>query len=319
MYKDKIVCVVVPAYNEEESIGNVLDALPEYVDHVIVVDDGSTDETAKIAHEKHAFVLGHKRNKGVGAAFHTGVKKSLEFKTDVLVNIDADGQFDPKDIAQLIEPIMQHKSDVVTASRFLNKNLTPSMPRGKYWGNIAMARLISLLVGEKFHDVTCGFRAYSREALLRLNLLGTFTYTQETFLDLAYKGLVIKEVAVRVQGTRTHGESKVTTSLLRYAYRTLKIIFRAFRDYRPIRFFGAIAAFLFFLGVGMEIFMVIYWLKTGGFSPYKFVGVTGGFFMGMGSLIFVTGLLADMFYRIRGNQEEILYYKRKELFYKDET
>ena len=106
MYKDKTICVVVPAYNEEKLIGSVLDAMPEYVDTVIVVNDGSTDRTASIAKEKGAIVLTHNKNRGVGAAFRSGVTKGLELHTDIMVNIDADGQFNPQDIYKLIEPIL---------------------------------------------------------------------------------------------------------------------------------------------------------------------------------------------------------------------
>ena len=313
MYNEHKVCVVLPAYNEEPSIGAVLDRMPGFVDQVVVVDDGSTDETAKIARGKDAMVVGHSRNRGVGTAFQTGVKKALELNADVMVNMDADGQFDPGDIEKLIEPIIRGEADFVTASRFVDRCMTPRMPKIRHWGNIAMSGLVSFLVDQKFYDVSCGFRAYSREALLRLNLLGKFTYTQETFLDLAFKGLALKEVPVVVRGVRQHGQSKLVKSLPRYIYRTLKIILRAFRDYKPWKFFSFLAAVLFGTGLVLELFMLVYYIWKGRFSPYKFVGVTGGFFLGMGVILFITGLLADMLNRIRVNQEEILYHERKEM------
>jgi len=313
MYNKRRVCVILPAYNEEPSIGTVLDRIPDYVDEVVVVDDGSTDKTAKIAREKGAVVVGHSRNRGVGTAFQTGVKKALELNAGVTVNMDADGQFDPGDIEKLIEPIIRGEADFVTASRFVDTSITPKMPKIRHWGNIAMSGLVSFLVGQKFYDVSCGFRAYSREALLRLNLLGRFTYTQETFLDLAFKDLVLKEVPVVVRGVREHGQSKVVKSLPRYIYRTINIILRAFRDYKPWKFFGFLSTVLFSIGLVLELFMLVYYIWTGRFSPYKFVGLTGGFFLGMAVILFITGLLADMLSRIRVNQEEILYHERKEM------
>ena len=314
MYREQNICVVMPAFNEEKLIGGVLDRMPDFVDTIVVVDDGSTDETPHIAQAKGALVVTHSINRGVGAAFHTGVDKALELNADIMVTVDADGQFDPKDIETLIGPISNGDADFVTASRFKDKKMAPTMPRLKYWGNIAMSRLISFLTGQKFYDVSCGFRAYSKEALLRLNLFGEFTYTQETFMDLAFKNMAIQEVPIAIQGERKYGQSKVASNLFRYAYRTSKIIFRAFRDYRPLKFFGFIAGLIFCSGLLLEILLLWHYLQTGSFSPYKVLGFVGGFLLAIGLLIFITGLLADMLHRIRANQEEILYYKKRELF-----
>lgn len=314
MYRDQKICVVMPAFNEEKLIRGVLDRMPDYVDTIVVVDDGSTDETPHIAQAKGALVVTHNMNRGVGAAFHTGVNKALGLNADVMVTIDADGQFDPRDINKLVDPIIDGKADFVTASRFKDKRLVPKMSRTKYLGNIAMSKLISFLIGQRFFDVSCGFRGYSQEALLRLNVFGQFTYTQETFIDLAFKNLTIQEIPLAVKGVREYGPSKVANNLFRYAYRTSKIILRAFRDYKPLRFFGFIAGFIVCAGLLLETFLLWHYLQTGSFSPYKVVGFVGGFLLAIGVLIFVTGLLADMFYRIRANQEEILYHNKKELF-----
>ncbi len=99
-----------------------------------------------------------------------------------------------------------------------------------------------------------------------------------------------------------------------YGYNTLQIIFRAFRDYKPLRFFGYIAGFLLLIGLLLECFLFAYYIATGGFTPYKVIGFVGGFLIGIGILVFITGFLADMLYRIRVNQEEILYQRKKELF-----
>lgn len=314
MYKGHKICVVIPAYNEERLIGGVIDKIPEYVDHVVVIDDGSTDATAKVARDKGAIVVSHRKNRGVGAAFQTAVQKTLELKSDVMVNVDADGQFDPGDIWILIDPIIDGEADVVTASRFKDKNLMPRMPWSKYLGNIAMSWLISLLTGQRLYDVSCGFRAYSRETLMRLNLFGEFTYTQETLLDLVFKNIAIKEVPLMIKGKRDYGRSKITNNLFRYAYRALKIIFRAFRDYKPLKFFGCMSGFFIAIGLIMELTLFWHYIYRGRFTPYKFIGFIGGFFVAIGLLIFITGLLADILHRIKITQEEILYYKKKDFF-----
>jgi len=292
----------------------VLESIPGYVDNVIVVDDGSTDRTSEVASEKGAIVVKHYMNRGVGIAFRTGVIKALGMDTDIMVNLDADGQFNPQDISTLIRPIIDGQVDFVTASRFMDREKTPKMPMAKYWGNVGVARLISFLMNRKFHDVSCGFRAYSREALLRMNLFGKFTYTHETFLDLAFKGLRLKEIPISVKGVRQYGESRVANNLVRYGYESLKIIFRAFRDYKPFKFFGFIASVMTLMGFAAEGVLLWHYVRTGSFSPYKVLGFVGAFLIGIGILIFITGFLADMLYRMRVNQEEILYHKRREVF-----
>src|SRR3989344_6359232 len=175
--------VIIPAYNEERTIGDVVKSITEVngrisKTEILVVNDGSTDNTEKIALENGAIVVNHLSNKGVGMAFRTGIENALKRKADVIVNVDADGQFNPLDVPKLISPILDNKADFVTATRFKNGNLIGSMPFIKKIGNRMFTSLTSFLVGQRFTDTQCGFRAYSREAALRLNLYGKFTYTQ---------------------------------------------------------------------------------------------------------------------------------------------
>jgi hypothetical protein len=181
------------------------------------------------------------------------------------------------------------------------------MPKVKFWGNQFMSRFISKLTGQKFYDVSCGFRAYSKETLQRLNLFGEFTYTQETFIDLAFKKMAIMEIPVVVRGTREHGKSKVASNLFRYGFQTLKIIIRTFRDYKPFRLFGYLSLFSFIIGLAFAIFLGIHYLQEGQFTPHKWAGFTSGFFFVMTLLFLLIGFVMDMFARMRQNQEEILY------------
>lgn len=311
MYKDKSICIILPAYNEEAKIGDTIEAIPDYVDHVIVVDDGSHDNTSNVAHGKGAKVYKHTRNRGVGAAFNTGMRAALELDTDIMVNIDADGQFNPQDITKLIEPMIAGEADFVTASRFKESDLYPDMSRVKFWGNKVMSFIISKMTGQKFYDVSCGFRAYSRNALLQLNLFGDFTYTQESFLNFAFKNVAILEVPVEVIGRREHGKSRVASNLLQYSYQTLKIIVRTVRDYRPFRMFAIISVILFMVGLALAIFLTIHYVRTGTFTPHKWAGFTAGFLILLSALSLVLGFILDMFARMRLNQEEILYHLKK--------
>jgi glycosyltransferase involved in cell wall biosynthesis len=308
MLENHTIAIVIPAFNEEAKIGHVIESMPDFVDHVLVVDDGSSDNTVEIAQKHGAKTISHKKNSGVGAAFNTGVKTILNMDdVDIMVNIDADGQFNPADIIKIVTPIIEKKADFVTASRFIDKEYYPNMPKVKFWGNQFMSRFISKLTGQKFYDVSCGFRAYSKETLQRLNLFGEFTYTQETFIDLAFKKMAIMEIPVVVRGTREHGKSKVASNLFRYGFQTLKIIIRTFRDYKPFRLFGYLSLFSFIIGLAFAIFLGIHYLQEGQFTPHKWAGFTSGFFFVMTLLFLLIGFVMDMFARMRQNQEEILY------------
>ena len=310
-----LLCVILPALNEEATIGKVIaqireTRLPAAITDcaVVVVDDGSADRTAEIAAGLGAMVVRHAANRGVGRAFQSGLEKSLELGADVIVNIDADGQFNPADIPLLIAPVIQGRAGFVTASRFKDSALEPEMPRVKRWGNRAMSRLVSFIVGRRFHDVSCGFRAYSRETALRLNLWGEFTYTQETFIFLCARGLQIEEIPIRVRGVREIGESRVARNLWTYGRRSSAIMFHAYRDFWPMRFFGILGVLALLPGLSCLSFLGLHWLRTGRFSPHIWAGFTGGSFVFLALACFLTGLLGSMLKRIRLNQEEMLYY-----------
>jgi glycosyltransferase involved in cell wall biosynthesis len=310
--------VIIPCFNEEKTIGKVISSIPKTIPgidtiDILVIDDGSTDNSVSEARKYGANVVAHTQNMGVGAAFQTGIAKALAMGADVVVNMDGDGQFDANDIPKLLEPILDGIADFVTASRFKDTRLVPAMPWIKKWGNRRMSGLISMLAGQKFYDVSCGFRAYSNETLLHLNLLGKFTYTQETFLDLAFKGLKIVEVPLKVRGEREHGKSKVASNVLKYAFSSAKIIFRTLRDYKPMRFFGTIAALLFSASVCLGAFFFLHYIQTGKFTGHLWAGFSSGFLLLFSFLFLVTGLLADMFDRIRITQERILYLEKKRI------
>jgi glycosyltransferase involved in cell wall biosynthesis len=310
------LAIVLPALNEAASIGAVLERLPRTLPgvdeiRVVVVDDGSTDDTGAIARARGAAVVRHARPLGVGAAFRTGLQAATELGADVLVTLDADGQFDPADIPTLIAPVLAREEDFVTASRFKDPAHEPEMPRAKRWGNRVIAHWISRMTGQTFADVSCGFRAYARDAFLRLNLTGDFTYTHEVFLNLAFSGLRIREVPVHVRGERQHGSSRVAGNLFRYAWRAAAIILGTYRDYFPLRFFSAIAGVCMGLGLAALGFLVVHWLFTGAFTPYKAVGFAGGALCGAGLLVWLVGLVAQMQVRLRSGLEDVLYRVRR--------
>ena len=308
--------VVVPCLNEENTVGGVVANIPRDIEgigkvEVLVFDDGSTDATAHRAREAGAEVVSHQTNQGLGATFRDAVGIALSKGADILVHIDGDGQFDPADIPLLVEPVVRNQAHMVTASRFLERDLIPKMPVVKLLGNRGVAYIVWLLSGKRFRDVSCGFRVFSRETLLRMNLFGSFTYTQESFLDLIFKDLTILEIPVKVRGTREFGTSRVASSIPRYAVRSLKIMLRAFISYRPFRLFFSIACVFLAIGLGLLVFLGLHYIETGAFSPHIWAGFVGGSFCFLGFSTFIIGLIGDMLVRIRMNQENILYYLKR--------
>lgn len=307
--------VFIPAFNEEKNIAEVIKSVPKKIDkyktEILVVDDGSRDKTEKVAQKAGAIVVKHHRNMGVGKAFQTGLEKAIDLSADAMVNIDADGQFDPKEIPHLVKPIIDKGYDFVASDRFFNKNTKKlqkpeNMPISKYWGNLLMAKLISFLANQQFNDVSCGFRAYSKKAMMSLNLMGKFTYTQESFLDLALKGLHITTIPVSVKYFPSR-KSRVAHNLLYYAWKTIKIIIRSFRDYKPLLFFFYLSLVPTLVSLFSGLFLSYHYYINGQFTPYKSIGFIFIYFSSLTFILLLFGFIADMFVRLRINQEKILY------------
>jgi len=301
--------VVIPAYNEEKTIGKVLKNIPKKLRKIekvetIVIDDGSTDKTKEIAKKFKAIVISNGKNLGLGKTFRKGINEALKRKADIIVTIDADGQFNAKDIPKLIEPILRNEADMVTASRFL-KDSECNIPLIKKMGNKFFTKLINLLTKSNFTDTQCGFRAYSREAALNLNLFGNYTYTQEVFLDLLNKGFRIKEIPVKVVYSKKR-KSRLVKSLASYGFNALAIITRTVRDHNPLKFFGIPGIFIFSIGFASGLFMVFWYITHRATKPFTSLITFSSAMLTLGFLLIILAFMADMFNRIRMIQEEIL-------------
>src|SRR5439155_12864320 len=173
--------VTIPALNEEKTIAQVVHGVPRRIPgiaevEVVVVNDGSTDRTADEAAAAGALVVTLHNRPGLGKVFGTGFERAMRRGADIIVNIDGDGQFDPADIAKLVQPILDGEADFVTCSRFADPDLWPEMPKVKFWGNRVVTNMINWVCGgTEFTDVSCGFRAFNREAAYRLTLFRRFT------------------------------------------------------------------------------------------------------------------------------------------------
>lgn len=311
--------VIIPALNEAKTIGQVIAQIPKTMSgvsaiEVLVVNDGSSDDTEIIAKNAGAKVVNHSTSRGVGSAFHTGIIHALRMGADLIVNIDSDGQFDPQDIPKLLQPIIVGRAEFVITSRFAKAEFIPTMPALKKWGNNIVTRMVNFITGQKFTDVSCGFRAYTRDVAMRLTLFGRFTYTQETLIDAVFKDIEIMEVPLKIRGEREHGKSRVASNLWRYAIKSASIMFLAARDYKPFYFFGLPGIILFIIGTFASLFLLVHYISTGQTAPYRSLVSLSGQTLIIGSLLLFISMLADMMHRNRIIQEKTLYLVRKAVY-----
>lgn len=258
--------IQIPCYNEESSLPITLKELPmniEGVDEieVVIINDGSTDNTEQVAREngiKHVVNMG--RNKGLAKSFIAGINKALEIGADIVVNTDADNQYKASDIEKLIKPILNKEADIVIGSRpVVNiKEFSPLKKLLQLLGSFVM-RLVS---STKVEDAPSGFRAFSRQAALQLNVFDNYTYTLETIIQAKAKGLVLKNVSIGVNPELR--KSKLMKNIFEYIRRSIFTMLRMFIIYRPFRFFTILAGLFFFLGAILGIrFLYFYIFESG--------------------------------------------------------
>ena len=310
----------IPAFNEEKviarTIQNLPRELPEFEEVIIqVIDDGSTDATVEKALSAGAHkVISSGLNRGLGSAFRGAVLQALESGADIMINIDADGQFNSADIPKLLAPVLNRKADIAIGSRF--SGIKPqNMPFIRSFLNQLAAKLVGLFLGAKTADITCGFRAYNREALLRLNLTHQFTYTQETIIDALGKNLKLTWVPVAVTYFKNR-KAKMTKHLSTFIFQSLMIIFKTIRDTKPLKFFGFPALFLLFVsGVIFVIFLVFYF-QTFKITPFRnWLGAASVLLL-VGGQLLVFAFLADMIRTSRKLAEDEMYEQRKQQYKK---
>ena len=310
--------VNIPALNEEEKIGETIRRIPRHydgIDEVLVhvIDDGSHDRTVAVSKEAGAdHVFSHPTNRGIGKTFRTAAEQALQAGADVMVNIDADGQFDPLDIEKLIRPILKGKADLVTADRF-SEHKAKNIPWIKDILNRFAASTIGWFMKAPISDLTCGFRAYSRETLLRLNLPGGFTYTQEVIIDALGKDMKVLWIPVHVTYFADR-KSRVVKNVWRYINNSGKIILKAVRDVRPLKFFGVPGLILMIFALGtFSIFLYDYFqeFKITPFRNYLLAAIA--LFL-VGLQFFVFALIADMIKSNRKLTEDLMYQIKSERY-----
>jgi glycosyltransferase involved in cell wall biosynthesis len=308
----KRLVVTIPAFNEEKTIGAVIASIPrDLCDDVkvLVVDDGSRDKTVQAAFAAGADkVLSHVHNLGLAITFRDALDEALAMGADVIVNIDADGQYEPKEIVKLITPIRNNTADIVCGSRFAGT--IEEMPASKKIGNKVATRVVSQAAGQHFTDCQTGFRAFSRDAALRLNIMSDFTYTQETLVQAVNKNLRISEVPVNFY--KREGESRLFPSVWSYAKRAGSTLIRTYLYHKPLKTFLYIGGVVFVAGLLLGLRVLLHYLATGQVTPFLPTSVLSAVLLIVGFQVIILGLIADLIRRNQNVQEEILYRLKKE-------
>ena len=230
---------MIPAFNEEATIDQVVKNVPKSITGItevqtLVIDDGSTDHTARVSHEAGAGLVKNGCNLGLAQTFKRGLEEALRLGADIIVNIDADGQHDPKEIPKLISPILERQAEMVIGNRQVRK--TKEMKLGNKYGNILGSWILRKLTASEAIDASCGFRAFSREAGLRFNIFSKHTYTHETIIQAAFKNLKIINIPITLQ-SRPVGKSKLIGNLYIHIGNSLRAIFRIILIYKPLKTF----------------------------------------------------------------------------------
>jgi len=301
--------VMIPAYNEEETIGDVIREIPREISgigrvEVLVMEDGSTDRTVEIASKAGADrIVSEKQRLGLARAFEKGLEVALGMGADVIVNIDADGQYVPAEIPKLVQPIVDGGADVVLGDRQIRK--LDHMPSSKKIGNRIASFVTRRLSGVEVSDAQTGFRAFSRRAALMLNVLSDYTYTQETIIQAAYKRLSIVEVPVEFR--RRDGDSRLISSVLSYAKRAGVTVLLTYLNYKPLKTFLLLGFGVLLIGFLFGFRVLVHFLLTGSVTPYLPSAILAAVLVMFGFQVMMMGLFASMVKSSRELTEKLLY------------
>ena len=304
--------VQIPAFNEEKTIAQTLRDIPKRVDgftsvETLVIDDGSSDKTADAARKAGATHLVQLRNhRGLSAAFVAGIDAALRLGADVIVNTDADNQYAAADIVKLVAPIVKGSAEVVIGDRETSKS--PHMSAFKK----SLQRLGSWTVGKAsgvhIADVTSGFRAFSREAAMQINVFNPFTYTLETIIQSGNRNLGVQTVAVKTNAPTR--ESRLYRGVGTYLRKSIATIFRIYTLYKPLKTFFAIGAVLMLAGLALGVRFI--WAFTQGDRAGHIQSlILCAVFLVTGFQTWLIALLADLIAVNRRLSEEVLIRVKK--------
>jgi glycosyltransferase involved in cell wall biosynthesis len=304
--------VQIPAFNEETTIAQTLRDLPRKIDGIasietLVIDDGSSDKTVEAARRAGAnHVLLLKSHRGLSAAFVAGIDAALRLGADVIVNTDADNQYNGADVVRLVNPILKGTAEVVIGDRQVASS--PHMSAFKRTLQRLGSKTVGLASGLSVADVTSGFRAFSREAALQMNVFNPFTYTLETIIQSGNRNLTVQSVPVRTNApTRP---SRLYRGIGTYMRKSMATIFRVYMMYRPLKTFFAIGSLLMLAGLALGG-RFLYFFAEGERGGHIQSLILAAVFLITGFHTMLIGLLADLISANRKLSEDILIRVRR--------
>jgi glycosyltransferase involved in cell wall biosynthesis len=304
--------IQIPCYNEAETLEVALNDLPKHIDGIdeieyLIINDGSKDDTVEVARRWGVhYVVNFKQNKGLAKGFMAGIDACLRHGADIIVNTDADNQYCGDDIETIVRPILDGKADVVIGERPIDETEHFSPIKKK------LQHLGSWVVRKASHtdipDAPSGFRAFSREAAMRLNVVNDYTYTLETIVQAGRSKMAIMSVPVRTNPELR--SSRLFHSMWGYVKKSMLTILRALLWYKPLYCFTMVSLVPLLIGLGIGIrFLCYYFTGTGaGHVQSLILACT---LLIIGFITFVIGLLADTIAANRKILEDVQYHVRK--------
>ena len=304
--------IQIPCYNEEETLPVTIKELPGFIEGVdvietLVIDDGSSDRTCEVAKELGVdHIVRFNKNKGLAKAFTAGLDASIKFGADIIVNTDADNQYKGEDVTKLIKPILDDKADIVVGDRRVNsiKHFSYTKRVLQRIGSWGVRKLSETDVA----DTTSGFRAYSKDAALRMNIVSPFTYTLESIIQAGKKHMKIVHVPVRTNEPLR--ESRLFKSIPSYIQRSVFTIIRMYTMFQPLKVFFCIGITVFSLGFLGVLRFLYYYFTAGGAGHIQSLIISGVLVM-LGFILIMIGLVADIISFNRRLIEDTLYRVRK--------
>ena len=304
--------IQVPCYNEEDTLAITIDDLPKHIQGVdtiefLIINDGSTDRTVEVAHEVGVHhIVSFKNNKGLAKGFMAGVDACLHLGADIIVNTDADNQYVGEDIAKLVKPIIDGVADIVIGERPIDSisHFTGIKKKLQRAGSL----VVRIASGTSIPDAPSGFRAYSREAAMRLNVVNDYSYTLETIIQAGMNNMALDSVPIRTNPETR--ESRLFKSMWGYIKRSAGIIVRSYVMYRPLKVLGTAGVYIFLLGSLIGVRFILFWLAGNGSGHIQSL-LLASLLMMLGVQTFISGLQADIISANRKILEDIQYRIRK--------
>ena len=309
---DMKLMIQIPCYNEESTLPQTFQDLPKILPGIneieyLIIDDGSTDHTIQVAKRLGIqYVVHLKRNKGLACGFMAGIDACLSLGADIIVNTDADNQYCGADIARLIAPILSNQAEMVVGSRPINE-IEHFSKRKKMLQNLG-SWVVRRASGTDIPDSPSGFRAFSREAAMHLNVMNRYTYTLETVIQAGRSRMAITSVPIHTNPETR--KSRLFKSMFSYIKRASLTIIRSFILYNPLQFFLALGSLVFLGGLALDMrFVFLYMSGNGGGHVQSLVFSV--ILLTLGMLTLVVGLLSDLIAANRRLLEDIQYHVRK--------